>query len=274
MEECPRIYAELLPNIRQITIYISFPAVPASSPAPSTKCSVTLSDVSDGLRLCYGDRTVECRLPARVTKAAAVILKACQLPEWPWREAKEVSFRIPADLSSQEEENIDAHNAGYLWSAKDMTSGTIICCRNCRYGLLDENSCKDVTWKDLPSADWAELMELWHCHKPDNPHEEHEHDVNGNVKGYGASNKVVCTSGTVLIDVTSFYAAEQDCSVTKEMTLQSTYGLASDTTAQYQNPRALFSETLGIWSSSERYASMHWEERDLLVSDVFLASRT
>lgn len=31
-------------------------------------------------------------------------------------------------------------------------------------------------WKQLPSEHWAELMDLWHCHKPHIEHNSHEHD--------------------------------------------------------------------------------------------------
>jgi len=95
-----------------------------------------------------------------------------------------------------------------------------------------------MTWKDLPSADWAEMMDLWHCHKPDkheNGHEDengkgnddhqkrwvekvpHSNDENGVVKGCGEVNQVTALPGTVLVDVSSFVVADGDCKRVKKV---------------------------------------------------------
>lgn len=69
-------------------------------------------------------------------------------------------------------------------------------------------------WKDLPSGNWAEMMDFWHCHKPDPPEEERNkegEDPNAVVKGYGAGNQLVAVEGTVLVDVTSFLVKGVDC---------------------------------------------------------------
>jgi hypothetical protein len=64
------------------------------------------------------------------------------------------------------------------------------------------------------------MMDFWHCHKPD-PHEDDARDEataalrieeqNAQVKGYGASSRVVAIPGNVLIDVATFLLAESDC---------------------------------------------------------------
>ncbi|KAI5291305.1 hypothetical protein KEM54_005484 [Ascosphaera aggregata] len=162
MEIIPQVYAELLPNIRQITIYISFPAATSSAieETRSKGCSISLSNSGDGMLLRYGDRFLRSRLPARAA--------------WPTQEAKEISIRIPADLSSDEAAFANA-SVEVPWSAKDIQTGTRIGCSNCHHELLrahtyDTEQSREWIWKDLPSANWAELMELWHCHKPDSPH--------------------------------------------------------------------------------------------------------
>src|SRR5690606_5003164 len=45
-----------------------------------------------------------------------------------------------------------------------------IYCANCNATLVENG--KVSAWKDLPSKNWAEMMDFWHCHKPD----DHEHD--------------------------------------------------------------------------------------------------
>ncbi|KAI6785612.1 uncharacterized protein J7T54_005946 [Emericellopsis cladophorae] len=68
---------------------------------------------------------------------------------------------------------------------------------------------------NLPSENWAEMMEFWHCHKP------HDHDhghTNGGAeqadltkRGYGASNAISAQETVGLVDITSFMFTESDC---------------------------------------------------------------
>jgi hypothetical protein len=64
-------------------------------------------------------------------------------------------------------------------------------------------------WKDLPSENWAEMMEFWHCHKP----HEHKHgndDDDLTNRGYGASSRIAAQSSVGFVDLTSFLLAESD----------------------------------------------------------------
>ena len=119
------------------------------------------------------------------------------------------------------------------WTADEMSSSTRIRCRECEQVFLDsslisesgnqstgESSTPGWIWKDLPSGNWAEMMDFWHCHKPD-PHEGHEkeekdtaleiEEQTAQTKGYGADSHVVAVSGTVFVDVATFLLAETDC---------------------------------------------------------------
>ncbi|KAF5022241.1 hypothetical protein F66182_5714 [Fusarium sp. NRRL 66182] len=66
------------------------------------------------------------------------------------------------------------------------------------------------TWKDLPSENWAEMMEFWHCHKP----HDHQHQDSESLatKGYGANHAISAQQGTGFVDLTSFLFQESDCS--------------------------------------------------------------
>lgn len=72
---------------------------------------------------------------------------------------------------------------------------------------MSKNTIK--AWKDLPSENWAEMMEFWHCHKP------HDHDQRDPEslasKGYGANNAISAQPGIGFVDLTSFLFAESDC---------------------------------------------------------------
>jgi hypothetical protein len=65
------------------------------------------------------------------------------------------------------------------------------------------------TWKDLPSENWAEMMEFWHCHKP-HDHDAKDEDSLGK-KGYGASSAIAAQPSVGLVDQTSFLVSEVDC---------------------------------------------------------------
>jgi hypothetical protein len=84
-------------------------------------------------------------------------------------------------------------------------------------------------WKDLPSGNWAEMMDFWHCHKPD-PHEDDPQseataalkleDQTAQTKGYGASSRVEAIGRTVLIDVATFLLSEEDCVSLKKVSFR------------------------------------------------------
>jgi hypothetical protein len=125
------------------------------------------------------------------------------------------------------------------WTAEEMSPSTRIRCRQCEHAFLSssskaesvhqgpgENRTPGWIWKDLPSGNWAEMMDFWHCHKPD-PHEGHEkdekdsalekEDQTAQTKGYGADSHVVAVSRTVFVDVATFLVAEADCTGLKKV---------------------------------------------------------
>jgi hypothetical protein len=75
-------------------------------------------------------------------------------------------------------------------------------------------------WKDLPSENWAEMMDFWHCNKPDihEPNEssarESHLDGAGSVasKGYGADTKFAARITVGFVDITTFLLTNSDCS--------------------------------------------------------------
>ncbi|KAI5295708.1 hypothetical protein KEM52_000456 [Ascosphaera acerosa] len=222
MEARPHVYVELLTNIRQLTIYISFPAAPPvtapCTPQQRQPCRVTLSDTRDSILVCCGRHELAVTLPARAGESAHARLQAYQWPQWPIAEPQEVSVRIPADLppkgASGDSSTVDVDT----WSASLIAPGSRVCCRACWHELLQQQQRggpqNELVWKDLPSANWAELMELWHCQKPSEPKGSSQHGEGEEAsrrKGHGAANQVMCTPDTVLVDVASFYVAQENC---------------------------------------------------------------
>lgn len=99
------------------------------------------------------------------------------------------------------------------WSSKDLPSGSELRCAATRGpsegcdAVIVPND-RILQCKDLPSETWAEMMELWHCHKPDEPH---SHDTGSQSKGYSAASKLSVQTGTLLIDTLTFLLSQTDC---------------------------------------------------------------
>lgn len=231
------LHAELLPNIRQITLYVSLPKTPAlEGIRPQIQLSESCKSVTVSLYEPFHYVAETIKLPARVTDATRRTLNfnntAASNHKKPTSPEYEYSVRMHIDPSdpvlAPRDELIDDY---VPWTAADMSSSTRIRCRGCGTAFLKESGPHTVEksdqflppgwlWKDLPSGNWAEMMDFWHCHKPD-PHEDDPkseataalklEDQTAQVKGYGASSRVEAIPGTVLIDVATFLLSDEDC---------------------------------------------------------------
>ncbi|KAF7588848.1 hypothetical protein BBP40_005095 [Aspergillus hancockii] len=237
------LHAELLPNIRHITLHIS---LPTTVRLDDTQPEIHLSDSRRAISVFLpppSDHVADTiKLPARVNEASRRALsmagqKAGDAGSQK-RGQREYSFRMQIDDGDSSLFSREEHMDSFVpWTATDMTTCTRLCCRHCQNTFLDSSAPYDSStgkenlkgwvWKDLPSGNWAEMMDFWHCHKPE-PHEYHDHDTNdatarlpedqnATVKGYGAANQVVATPGTILVDVATFLVADTDCRGLKQV---------------------------------------------------------
>jgi hypothetical protein len=135
---------------------------------------------------------------------------ALDLPAAP---AKELTLRLqlqekaPGLLRLQE---LDADN-GAPWMAGELMDGREVklCCRNCSAVVLDASH-KIREWRDLPNENWAEMMDLWHCHKP---HDENQsHDEAGASKGYSATRSWQVEHAVGFVSMSYFLVVASDCS--------------------------------------------------------------
>lgn len=230
------LYAELLPNIRQITTYVSLPESAAFDEIrPDVQLSESRKAITVSLPAPFQDLTETMKLPARVSYQSKRDLEARGANRIVKTSGgtREFSLRVHVDEDDEALKPRDELIDDFVpWTADKMSGSTRIRCRSCDQHFLgslpasksigdqnDENN-QSWTWKDLPSGNWAEMMDFWHCHKPD-PHEGHEkdekdtalriEDETAQTKGYGADSQVVAISGTVLVDVATFLLAESDC---------------------------------------------------------------
>ena len=181
------LYAEYLPNIKTlaITTVLQKPRDGATA--------LWLSNDRKKVILEHADETHHITLPAKVAGQGTQHL---QLPNT-------VELQCVNRISAAP--IFDEDEPPALWSATSLNAATSLHCKCCD-ALLSSN--KISVWKDLPSEAWAEMMDLWHCHKPEEP--EHNHDDAPAKKGYAAGNKLVAQAGVGLVDVMSFLLSDDD----------------------------------------------------------------
>ncbi|APA14526.1 hypothetical protein SS1G_06460 [Sclerotinia sclerotiorum 1980 UF-70] len=195
----PLIYAELLSNIRQISI-LAFLDTPSDS---STRAEL----LADGtiLRLNHAEENIQLTLPGQV-------ISNSKLREFPV-DSFELSWRLPLAEDFQRADADISQTIEAPWSAKDMASGEqVLECRKCSATIVEAGRIKE--WKDLPSEGWAEMMDFWHCHKPSD-HADHNHGEENlaSTKGYGANTKFTAQVGIGFVDHSTFLLAENDCNI-------------------------------------------------------------
>ena len=191
------LYAELLANIRQISLA-------ASLPSPS--------DASTQVALTADCKTVELRHDSSVyqlTLPAKTALGGTLLPiQDRQKGTTTLAWRLPLDASSTP----SSHQSDALpWSATDLDPSSAVACRQCSTVVLPAGAVN--VWKDLPSENWAEMMEFWHCHKPDVPvGEKGEEGGDNTTKGYGANTRMMAQKRVGKVDLTYFLLDTEDCS--------------------------------------------------------------
>ncbi|KAK0660807.1 ubiquitin-conjugating enzyme E2-binding protein [Cercophora samala] len=202
------LYAELLANIRQISLVASL-----TSPSDASTRIAVAADGST-IELTHHGEVHKISLPAKIPLGSTL------LPiDQRQKGTTALSWRLPlADTVPQPYLSADAPP----WSATDFEVGAQVACRNCNAVVVEEGTAK--VWKDLPSENWAEMMEFWHCHKPDHHHDDgsgldHSHDEHSGkadekslaARGYGASSIISAQPGVGFVDLTTILFTEGDC---------------------------------------------------------------
>jgi ubiquitin-protein ligase E3 D len=187
------IYAELLPHIRQVSVGCTLPSsVSATTEAIIAADGRVLTVIHDGSRQSL-------QLPGFVAPCSRLPVQRSG--------SVKLSWRLPLAAPPQNSGVNSASEESVPWSATDLKPGSAVVCRTCGSAVIGPGVLK--VWKDLPSENWAEMMEFWHCHKPhDHKHSKEEQHLAQ--RGYGASSRVTAQPGVGFVDLTSFLLAESD----------------------------------------------------------------
>lgn len=199
------IYAELLSNIRQISVIASL------DPPCDASTNIELSANGQEVILHHHGRATSLRFSGQVAPSSRL--------QKPVLASKELSWRLPLSDSFARSNAESATNNEAPWPAMEMAQDAQyyqFYCRSCGAVVLKEGVLED--WRDLPSENWAEMMDFWHCHKPDIPeangngHAGRSHEDPNAGRGYGANTKFTAQSAIGFVDLTTFLVAESDCS--------------------------------------------------------------
>jgi len=200
------LYAEFLLHIRTVTLFASlrtFHSRETKAKLDTNGSSVTITHEGESATL---------HLPITVQGGGDAALS---LPAQP--QSKELTLRLQIEeqegtevlgtlLSEERKANVVPWDGATL----NNTKAVQIRCKSCRGTLVSKDTI--VEWRDLPNENWAEMMDFWHCHKPDEHHlHDHTHDAAVGTKGYAAGNRLKATEGVGFVDLASFLLKEQDC---------------------------------------------------------------
>ncbi|CAN6605744.1 hypothetical protein TRVA0_003S00496 [Trichomonascus vanleenenianus] len=144
--------------------------------------------------------TAEIVLPEQVSASVAERIYSTDV------ETKTLSYRFPASPELLEHSKpmsfLDNPNVRMPWPASELNSQEWIqvVCGGCSTVII---KAKRITrWQQLPSEHWAEMMDFWHCHKPD---EGHDH-FNPNY----AVNRFVPKTGVGMVGMSYFLICPGD----------------------------------------------------------------
>ncbi|TGJ87478.1 hypothetical protein E0Z10_g1242 [Xylaria hypoxylon] len=207
------IYAELLSNIRQVSVGCTLPT------PVSTATQATVSADGRALTIAHDGSNQTVQLPEAVAPLSQLPISKSGGTSLSWR------LPLAAPLIRR---TLPVSEEAVPWSATDLEPGSVVACRTCKSTIVDAGTLK--VWKDLPSENWAEMMEFWHCHKPhghihDN---DEEHLTN---RGYGASSRIAAQPGVGFVDLTSFLLADSDLVTSSISVSASTNGAGNETKA-------------------------------------------
>ncbi|KAK8186336.1 ubiquitin-conjugating enzyme E2-binding protein [Phyllosticta citribraziliensis] len=220
------LYAELLLHIRTVTLFASLRT------AHTSETKAVLSADGETLTLTHEGHSASIRLPTQIAGGGSAALMLPQAP------SKELTLRLqlqeksPGLLRSRQ----GAENV-VPWDARQLEAAESVKCAKCGAQLAVANPKRNddesdpssegangggaentrmgvKSWLDLPNENWAEMMDFWHCHKPD----EHSHGNNnhaGRGKGYAASNRLTARKGVGFVDLAHLLLAEEDCTGVK-----------------------------------------------------------
>ncbi|ERF71020.1 hypothetical protein EPUS_03300 [Endocarpon pusillum Z07020] len=191
------LYVEVLANIRQANLYASLET------HKNEHTKIDIASDKKTITVSHDGESASIYLPTEIGGTAEVSI--------PVDRGKEMSVRLElADIMNMPcVGNTTGDEAP--WAANDLSPNTQLRCRDCKTEILTNEL--PLQFKALPSEHWAEMMDIWHCHRPQDIEPSQGEDARqaADSKGYGASTKLKAAAGIAFVDTASFLFAEQSC---------------------------------------------------------------
>lgn len=185
------LYAEILTQIRTLNLYASL----QTEKREGTK--VDVSTDKKVITVSHDGETQKLYLPTQIKGDATIT--------FPLQKATDISARV--QIEDEHEWKVSVSNEIEApWAAPDLSNSTEIQCRYCKASILSKG--KINQWKELPSENWAELMDIWFCHKP---HDEQEVEEAAESKGFSSRSRLAIAQGTGMTDLPSLVLHNEDC---------------------------------------------------------------
>ena len=186
------LYAEVLTNIRQITLHASLQTT------RNEQTQIEISSDKYVITVSHDGESASLYLPTQISGTANVTI--------PTEKKKELSLRLAIEDTSGLKPASGDRGQLAPWVAEELTSQTSFSCKGCNTLLLAPG--KIMEWQNLPSESWHDMLDYWHCHK----HGEAE-DIGSPAQGENVG--LVCVRPSLgLVDNTLFLLHPEDCSGT------------------------------------------------------------
>ena len=201
------LYAEVLTHIRQVTVHATLRT------ARNKDTKVEVSSNKRVITVQHEGENASLYLPTQIAGTAGMVLEGLK------EGRKEVSLRIAVE--DRDGANGDTENGasqmseddGVPWSASDLKNGggnVSGRCKACDTVIIEAGNVKE--WRDLPREGWAELLDYWHCHKPDVEEGDLSADAPTKKTNDLLSGKPIdLQRGIGLLDITSLLVHDEDC---------------------------------------------------------------
>lgn len=186
------LYAESLLNLRQVTVFATLQS------NRNVETLIKLSSDRKTLGLTHGGKQASIELPSDIDPDAKIAI--------PSSASDHFCLRLPVVSIVKGCDQFEPFTPNEApWFAGSLKAAAQFCCRSCKNHVMGEQINE---WRDLPSENWAEMMDFWHCHKPKNGAGS---DTLFTSKGCTASEGLQVREGLGLVDSCHMVVSQEDC---------------------------------------------------------------
>lgn len=187
------LYAEVLLNIHQVTLHASLQTT------RNEQTKIEISSDKHVITVFHDGQSTSLYLPTQISGNAKITIPA--------EKKKDLSVRLAIeDTSGLAPPELNGASDVAPWSAQSMSEDAMLRCKSCHAQILSH-----CQWQDLPSQNWFEMLDYWHCHKPEDDADHQQGDISSANQPLGRD-MTKSKPGLGLVDVVSFLLNAKDCS--------------------------------------------------------------